>query len=68
MALNAIVDAKSPGMRPGDVVWTWCSKHWDRTDHIWTGHKLVCLACHPEADPRRAAASVETAETKEITQ
>lgn len=33
---------------PGDVVWTWCSKHMERTDHLWDGFKLICVACRDE--------------------
>ncbi len=38
-------------IRPGDVVWTWCSKHMTQTDHVWDGHKLWCLECHVEKRP-----------------
>jgi len=44
---------------PGDVVWTWCSQAMDRTDHLYTGYKLVCLHCHPEQDPRRDEENVQ---------
>lgn len=40
---------------PGEIFNTWCSKHGDRgtsTDHLWTGHGLVCLICNPGSDPR----------------
>lgn len=38
-------------LRVGDVTWTWCSVQMDRTSHLWTGHKLICLECHPERKP-----------------
>lgn len=41
-------------LRPGDTVWTWCSRHMDRTNHIWTGNKLICLECQPEMKPKEA--------------
>jgi len=37
---------------PGDTAWTWCSRHMDRTNHIWTGSKMICLECHPEFTPK----------------
>lgn len=40
-------------IQPGDITETWCSLHLDRTDHLWTGSKLICLECHPEKDPRK---------------
>jgi len=33
---------------PGDVLLTYCSKHRQETNHVWTGHLLVCLLCAPE--------------------
>jgi len=38
-------------LSPGDVVWTWCSLHFDRTDHLWTGKRLICLECYPDLKP-----------------
>jgi hypothetical protein len=38
---------------PGSVIETWCSKHMVRTRHLYTGHKLICLECHPESDPEK---------------
>ena len=38
-------------LRPGDVTVSWCSKHWDRTDHLYTGNRLICLECYPEYKP-----------------
>jgi hypothetical protein len=38
-------------MTAGKVVWTWCSTHGYQTDHLYDGHKLICLACHPECKP-----------------
>jgi hypothetical protein len=43
-------------IKPGDVTQSWCSRHWDRTDHLWTGHLLICLDCHPELKPESEAA------------
>lgn len=43
----------SKPLQPGDVTDTWCSAHYDRTRHIWTGYKLICLECHPELEPER---------------
>lgn len=42
-------------LRAGDVTWTWCSaeKCMVRTPHVWTGHKLICLECHPECRPEK---------------
>jgi hypothetical protein len=37
-------------IKPGDVSWSWCSKQMDRTEHLYDGHRLWCLACHPEKD------------------
>lgn len=39
----------------GEILWTWCSAHMDRTDHLWDGHRLTCLECFPEKDPRKLA-------------
>jgi len=33
---------------PGDVLETHCQKH-GKTNHVWTGHKLICLLCNPDA-------------------
>ena len=41
-------------LRKDDITWTYCSKHMGRTEHLWTGHKLVCLACHPDQKPKEA--------------
>ena len=41
----------SKPLQKGDITETWCSKHFERTDHLWTGYKLVCLDCHPELKP-----------------
>lgn len=39
-------------MIPGaTVTQTWCAVHMDRTDHLYTGSKLICLECHPEMRP-----------------
>ena len=51
-------------VRPGDIRMTWCSRHWDRTDHLWTGYQLICLLCHPERDPRR---EIECNQTTSLT-
>lgn len=40
----------------GSITWTWCSRHLDRTRHVYrpgTPHPLTCLECHPEADPEK---------------
>lgn len=42
-------------IRPGDIVWTWCSKHMDRTSHVYTGNKLICIECHPDWEQMLAA-------------
>lgn len=42
-------------IHPGDVIWTWCSKHMDRTTHLWDGHKLICVECHPELKSKQDA-------------
>ena len=39
-------------IKPGGITWSWCSKHWTRTDHLYTGYKLICLECHPESKPK----------------
>jgi len=36
----------------GDVTWTWCRRHQERTEHLWTGHELVCLDCWPSKRPK----------------
>ncbi len=38
-------------IKAGDILWSWCSVDMVRTDHLWTGHKLICLECHPEYKP-----------------
>lgn len=43
-------------VRVGDIVWGWCSRCGDRTDHLYTGHSLVCLGCNPEQRPTLFAA------------
>jgi hypothetical protein len=40
-------------LRPGDVTDTWCSQHGRLIPHLWDGHALTCLICHPERDPER---------------
>lgn len=49
----ASLELRREPMIIGHVYWTHCSKHMGQTDHLWTGHKLVCLAegCHPEMRP-----------------
>ena len=45
-------------IKVGDIFATWCSKHGEtgkQTDHLWDSHKLICLVCHPEQDPRKEA-------------
>jgi len=42
-------------LHPGDITYTWCSRHMDRTAHVYQPdkmRKLSCLECHPEDDPR----------------
>lgn len=51
-------------LHPGDITWSWCSKAWVRTDHLFQPGKnppLLCLHCHPEADPRK-----ETNQSEEV--
>lgn len=46
----------APVLRPGDIVWTWCSQSGDRERHIYrpgTIKPLTCLHCHPELDPEK---------------
>ena len=38
----------------GDITWTWCRRHEERTEHVWTGHKLICLICFPSKRPKEA--------------
>lgn len=42
-------------LRPGEVTWTWCSRHMDRTSHVYTGNKLICIECHPDWEQMLAA-------------
>ena len=53
IAINMMDVRQHSTIREGEVTYTWCSKHLDRTRHLWTGHKLICLeaGCHPELDP-----------------
>ena len=54
----SVADSISPRSRPlhyGDVIWSWCSRCMDRTDHIYKPtlmdfhfSYLICLSCHPE--------------------
>ena len=34
-------------VKKGEVTWTWCSKHMDRTAHMYTGSTLYCMECYP---------------------
>jgi hypothetical protein len=48
----------------GAITWTWCRAHMVRTLHVFrpgTPRPLMCLECHPEADPARAAKGTEYA-------
>jgi len=45
------MDITRKPIKSGDITWTWCSKH-NRTDHLWNGHILICLDCHPELKPK----------------
>jgi hypothetical protein len=45
---GALTHSFTQSIKPGDVVWTWCGVHMERTDHLWDGHILICLECHPE--------------------
>lgn len=43
----------APPLRPGDIVWTWCSRAGDRTDHVYQPGKTpplkcLCPVCSPE--------------------
>ena len=40
-------------IRVGDELPTWCSKCMVLTQHLWDGHKLICLVCHPEKKPEK---------------
>lgn len=43
-------------IRPGDILYTWCSVSMDRERHLYQPGQtrpLVCLHCHPELDPER---------------
>ena len=42
-------------VRPGDLLYTWCSRCMEREPHLWTGTTLICLICHPEQMPLREA-------------
>jgi hypothetical protein len=57
-------------MHYGDIVWTWCSKHITRTDHIYKPYTpageafrfYTCLECYPEAKEQPVA--MEITETR----
>ena len=39
----------------GDVFKATCRVHGKQTEHLYTGHSIVCLVCHPEQRPREEA-------------
>ena len=42
-------------LKPGDILWTWCSRSMDREDHLYQPGQtppLICLHCFPEAKPQ----------------
>lgn len=56
-------------MHDGDIVLTWCSRHMERTSHVYTPGgvaKLVCLDCHPEYRPSEPASCQPDASTPQL--
>lgn len=38
------------------IKWIWCRLCMCRTEHaVIPGQGIICLGCHPEADPRKEA-------------
>ena len=42
-------------VKPGDILWTWCSKYGDRFDHVYQPGKMpplkcLCPLCNPEKE------------------
>lgn len=52
----------------GQIINSWCSKHQGEsgkgksTRHLWQSVRLVCLECHPEADPEKEQQEVRDEE------
>lgn len=52
------METKRETIQPGDKMETWCSQHGDlgkKTEHIWTGTRLVCLECDQHGSQKSAA-------------
>lgn len=48
-----IVEKGSTNLKPNvSILWTWCSRHEQPLDHLWTGLRLRCLTCWPSYKPK----------------
>ena len=53
IAKNKIVPHPLVRIKPGDIVWTWCGKCMDRTDHIYCpgeASEYQCTRCRERRD------------------